>query len=371
MTYDPLSDVAVPPPPDKMAEAGIGADSLEAARHKAQLDRIELVVAARTFVKSDALAASIYATHRMSPTALRETAAVARVPDRRSIEDQDLRRVLFYLDAQRKERGLQPYAVEPVEMSPAPAPLDPARPVKIQRVPLSPTNQWKVTKTAPHVALPGGQFTLHEGTILNLDSYTPATIQSLVDQGVKLEAYPVPVERHTCPACDTSWPSMYGPISACPGCALARQAERHTALMQDADDRIAQAHAGVEELRDRLTAMGTVLDHRIKRHAALIRWAVDQGARPPDGEDGDSWQGEPHPPPLAHVLAARNASATPPAGGGGGGGGVTVTMPAPATDPEVEPTPAVVDELAAVAVAEPAADPAPPAKTAPRSKRVG
>lgn len=357
MAHDPLGDVALPPPPDQIASAGI-ADPGEAANQRREHRRIELTVAARRYVQADMLATSPYALAAMAPATLREHAAIAQVPNRGRIDDIDLRRILYYLDAQAAEQGRRPIAVPVVEMTAAPSERVP---LKIPTVPRSPTNQWKVTKTAPHVAIPGGQFTIHAGTILDLESYAPETIASLVAQGVQLEAYPVAVTRHTCDVCETSWPADLAPAKACPACHLIagerREATSTAALIGELRAQLDAAARAKVDVDERLEAMGMVLERRGDHHAALIRWAVAQGARPPDG-DG-TWQGEPHPPPLEVVTeeAGRVRAYQALIAGGMSDaearGSIWPEPPAPAaTSPA--PSPAVVDELAAVAEREPA-----------------
>ncbi len=294
MPHDPLSDLSVPTPANRIAETGV--DPQIAAAMKDEADRIDLVAAARRFVTHDALVVSPYS--RMSIGQKREFARAHRIPNQAKILDEtDLTLTLIYMDQLRIEQHLRPLAVpEIAAFEPAPK----SEPVAMPKLEPSPTNEWRVAKTQD-VSLPGGVYRIHEGTIYTLAKDGPEILARLVSQNVKLEPYPKGYEKRSCDDCGTTWPTetpdKRQTPEACPFCYLMKGGEPTVAAEMEAlRHKLAQTEARANEL-------GIM-------HATLSRWAVEQGAQPP-GADG-TWQGEPHPPPIDFGKMRFNVAAEMP-----------------------------------------------------------
>jgi hypothetical protein len=78
-----------------------------------------------------------------------------------------------------------------------PVPVPAARPIRIRGLKESPTNRWVVicpSDKPKQVSVGGGQMTvLRQGKIINGAYYTRDTLQSIVDQGVKLRPIEDPI----------------------------------------------------------------------------------------------------------------------------------------------------------------------------------
>lgn len=101
------------------------------------------------------------------------------------ISEPDLRLVTEYL----RQRSAEGPAFKPRPQGP-PVPMQPMTPLKIRGLKPSSSNTWVVecpTDKPKQVSVGGGQMAMmRNGAIINVNHYSPAILQSLVDQGLKL-----------------------------------------------------------------------------------------------------------------------------------------------------------------------------------------
>lgn len=320
---DPLEEISIAPAPGSPAAAAATAGLNDGALTRSSVDgkRRELRDKARAFVTSDMLLTS--PVQGLSITEVHRHADLHGIADPdHELGETDLRRMLVYCDALRVQRGERPLAVAKVEHTPPPelAAAKLAEAGRVKSLPLSPSGEWRVTHAHRGIAMAGGIYPMQVGTIVRAVDHRPDVLESFAKQGLQLEPWP-PIPRESCPDCGTSYLTTMA--RACPLCsvrdildAAGREVqethERAAREVQDVNARAAQVEQVALEQAERADQLGATLKAQHARHQALARWAVAQGAREPDGDEGTTWQGEPHPPPLAHVLAARNPDAAPP-----------------------------------------------------------
>jgi hypothetical protein len=256
MVHDPIfSPGALPVSTALTGDPSV--DAIHTATENARL--AEMMAAARIFATSDMVIASPYGM--MSPGALRTL--VESVGFRhQSYDDLELRRLMVYVDARQVQAGKRPYAIKETQRQSHAAP---AAPVRIPQLPRSASNEWEVTELHNRVCIPGGVYTWRKGLIVKLAELGEVTLRSVVEQGVKLKAYPEEMPRRTCSTCDTSWPADLPNGASCPMCFLNERGED-----------------------TRLRAVAERLE-------AMVGWALAVGAPPLDG-DG-TWSGQPTPDP--------------------------------------------------------------------------
>jgi hypothetical protein len=316
---DPLADVTVPAPnadphslPSIKARARALADvALAFAKGEALTSSpfvnmaagqlYQIVQSAGRIVDAAASVMDV-PTEGAKPERFTRGGAIAySVPELAShMEPVEVRAVLVYLEAQRKERGERPIYVpmENIILERAPVPAPAAPPTFLAP---SPSGIYRVAERKTGVSLPGGVYTINEGADYDVRSVGRDFLESMVKQGVKLKPFPDTAEtagsRATCSACGTSWLMVpyegRQPFPACPACfALAMiDGERRAAATER--ERLTAELAEVRaELQATSEAAGAAA-YSEARVRALTGWIVDQGA-PPPADDG-LWHTEGNP----------------------------------------------------------------------------